>query len=82
VNSGAFANPMFQLKGKNIIENNYETNFPYKHMQKDLNFAVKLSGEFKAFSPLTSAINNSYILGYDKFKDEDMCAIYKSLNFD
>ena len=81
VNSGAFANQMFQLKGKNIIENNYETNFPYKHMQKDLDFAVKLSGEFKAFSPLTSAINNSYILGYDKFKDEDMCAIYKSLTF-
>ncbi len=81
VNSGAFANPMFQLKGKNIIENNYEANFPYKHMQKDLDFAVKLSGEFKAFSPLTSAINNSYILGYDKFKDEDMCAIYKSLTF-
>ena len=80
VNSGAFANPMFQLKGKNIIDNNYETNFPYKHMQKDLDFAVKLSGEFKAFSPLTSAINNSYILGYDKFKDEDMCAIYKTLN--
>ncbi|MHB1647111.1 MAG: NAD(P)-dependent oxidoreductase [Candidatus Acididesulfobacter diazotrophicus] len=80
VNSGAFANPMFQLKGKNIINNDYETNFPYKHMQKDLGFAVKLSEEFKTFCPLTCTIDNSYILGYKKFKDEDMCAIYKSLS--
>ncbi|MHB8282896.1 MAG: NAD(P)-dependent oxidoreductase [bacterium] len=79
VNSGAFANPMFKLKGGNIINNDYEPNFPYKHMQKDLGFAVKLSEEFKTFCPLTCAIDNSYILGYKKFKDEDMCAVYKSL---
>lgn len=80
LNSGAFANSMFELKGKNILVNNYDTNFPYEHMQKDLGFAVKLAEDKKAFCPALSIVNETYKKGLSNYSKADMCAIYETLN--
>ena len=40
---GAIANPMFSLKGNNILNDNYATNFPLKHEEKDMRLAVELA---------------------------------------
>ena len=40
--AGAVANPMFGLKGPLIAANQHPTNFPLKHMQKDMRLAVAL----------------------------------------
>jgi len=33
---GAMANPMFKMKGNNIINGKYDAHFPLKHAQKDM----------------------------------------------
>jgi len=80
LNSGAFANSMFDLKGKNILNSNYSVHFPYEHMQKDLGFAVKLSEDKKAFCPALSIVNETYKKGLSLYSKEDMCAIFEALN--
>ncbi len=80
LNSGAFANSMFDLKGKNILADNYEVHFPYEHMQKDLGFAVKLAEDKKAFCPALSIVNETYKKGLQNYSKADMCAIFETLN--
>uniref|UniRef100_UPI0038F80089 NAD-binding protein n=1 Tax=Streptomyces turgidiscabies TaxID=85558 RepID=UPI0038F80089 len=40
VDAGAMSNPMFKGKGAMLLNENYSTSFPLKHMQKDLRLAV------------------------------------------
>ncbi len=42
---GAMANPMFALKGPKIIADEHTPNFPLKHAQKDLAFAIALADQ-------------------------------------
>lgn len=39
---GAMANPMFTMKGENIVNRAYPPAFPLKHQQKDLRLALAL----------------------------------------
>jgi len=43
--SGAINNPMFAAKGAAILRDEHPTNFPLKHMQKDLRLAVDLGDQ-------------------------------------
>ncbi len=79
LNSGAFSNSMFAIKGKNMLKNNFETNFPYKHMQKDLGYGLMLSEKNKYFLPNLAVANETFKLGLKKYGDEDMSAIYKTI---
>ena len=46
LDSGAVANPMFRLKGPQIVANGtFSAAFPLKHMQKDLRLALRLAEE-------------------------------------
>ncbi|HHS48388.1 MAG TPA: NAD(P)-dependent oxidoreductase [Desulfurella acetivorans] len=80
LNSGAFANSMFDLKGKNILNNDYNVHLPYEHMQKDLGFAVKLAEDKEAFCPALSIVNETYKKGLSYYSKQDMCAIFEALN--
>ncbi len=53
LSQGALANPMFALKGPNMLEENFSTHFPLKHMQKDLRLAIGLGDSLA--QPLCSA---------------------------
>lgn len=44
---GAMANPMFALKGPLMQEKNFAANFPLKHAQKDMRFALALGDEVR-----------------------------------
>ncbi len=43
--AGAMANPMFAHKGPLVLDENYSTAFPLKHMEKDLRLAIDLGDE-------------------------------------
>lgn len=79
LNAGGFASPLIAAKGKGILNGNFDTNFPYKHMQKDLGFAVRLAEDFKCFCPALSAVNDAFKKGLHEHGDEDMSAIYRVL---
>jgi 3-hydroxyisobutyrate dehydrogenase-like beta-hydroxyacid dehydrogenase len=80
LDAGALANPMFKGKGGMILAENYATNFPLKHMQKDLRLAVQLGDE--AGQPLhgVSAANEVFKRACGQgLGDEDLCAVYKTI---
>jgi len=57
---GAMANPMFALKGPKIIQDDHTPNFPLKHAQKDLAFALTLAGQLGARVPTAQAADEEY----------------------
>lgn len=78
--AGALANPMFKLKGGLIIQGEFPTAFPLKHMQKDLRLAVALGDQLN--HPLYSAAAANE--GFKRAKemglgDEDFSALYKAI---
>jgi len=58
--AGAIANPMFALKGPKIAADEHPTNFPLKHMQKDLRLAVGLGDESDQPLPMVSTANELF----------------------
>lgn len=57
---GAMNNPLFSMKLPNMSNGNYETNFPLKHQQKDMRFAVALGDEVEQPLPLSAAANEIF----------------------
>lgn len=80
LDQGAIANPMFRLKGPMMIENNFSTAFPLKHMQKDMRLALHLGDEKGQALYAAGAANFSYIKARSKgFEDEDFSAVLKAI---
>lgn len=80
IDAGAMANPMFKVKGPMLLDENYTTSFPLKHMQKDMRLAVDLGDKLNLTLP-TAAITNETFKQARKagFADEDIAAIYKTV---
>jgi 3-hydroxyisobutyrate dehydrogenase/2-hydroxy-3-oxopropionate reductase len=78
LDAGALANPMFKGKGAMLLQGEFPTSFPLKHMQKDLRLAVALGDELG--QPLHTAATAN-----ETFKracaaghaDEDVAAVYR-----
>jgi len=67
---GAMANPMFNLKGPKIIADDHEVNFPLKHAQKDLAFALTLAEKVGASVPTAAAANRDYVTALEQGEGE------------
>ena len=77
---GALANPMFRVKGAMILDGNFSTAFPLKHMQKDLRLAIQLGDELAQPLPSAAAANEAFKRARaEGFADEDFCALYKTV---
>ncbi len=80
LDAGALGNPLFRLKGENIIADAYPAAFPLKHMQKDLRLAIDLGDELMQRLPCTAAVNELFkgarqaALG-----EEDFSSLFKTL---
>jgi 3-hydroxyisobutyrate dehydrogenase-like beta-hydroxyacid dehydrogenase len=78
LDAGALANGMFKGKGAMLLQGEFPTSFPLKHMQKDLRLAVALGDELG--QPLHTAATAN-----ETFKracaaghaDEDVAAVYR-----
>jgi glyoxylate/succinic semialdehyde reductase len=61
LDSGAVSNPMFRLKGPQILTNGeFPPAFPLKHMQKDLRLALRLAEEFGQPLYSTATVNELF----------------------
>lgn len=76
--AGALANPMFMGKGPLLLQGDFPTSFPLKHMQKDLRLAISLGDELG--QPLHSAatanetFKQACVAGHS---EEDFSAVYR-----
>jgi 3-hydroxyisobutyrate dehydrogenase len=78
LDAGALANPMFRGKGPMLLEGNFSTSFPLKHMQKDLRLAVALGDELGQPLHTAATVNETFkrasAAGH---ADEDFAAVYR-----
>lgn len=81
IDAGAMANPMFKMKGAQIIEGTFDPAFPLKHMQKDLRLAVALGDALGQPLFSAAAANESFkkakALG---LSDQDFCAVFRAIS--
>ena len=76
--AGAMANPMFKGKGAMMLAENYTTNFPLEHMQKDLRLAVALGDELAQPLPMAATANETFKRARQAgLAEQDIVAIHK-----
>ena len=75
LNMGAMASPMMKLKVPMMAHDNLPPQFPLKHAQKDLRFAVDMADQHNAAVPLSAASNEQYKLVRVEHGDRDFGAI-------
>lgn len=76
--AGALSNAMFRGKGAMLLQGEFPTSFPLKHMQKDLRLAVALGDELGQPLPSAATANETFkracAAGY---ADEDVAAVIR-----
>mmetsp|Transcript_11931 Transcript_11931/g.14433 ORF Transcript_11931/g.14433 Transcript_11931/m.14433 type:complete len:609 (-) Transcript_11931:178-2004(-) len=78
---GVMSNPMFRLKGGNMLKRDHTaTQFPLKHAQKDMRFALGLGDDFAQQLPLAAAANEVMKKArYHGHDDDDFSAVYEGM---
>lgn len=80
LDNGAIANPMFKIKGPNVLNGEFGVHFPLKHMQKDMRLALLLGDEVLQAMPVAAAANECFKqakeLGH---ADNDMSAVFNAI---
>lgn len=72
---GAMACPLFKGKGRSLLNREYPTNFPLKHAQKDLGFALDLGRQEHLALPIAEAANSVFSSVLESRGDEDFAAV-------
>jgi len=79
--AGALANPMFSGKGQMILQGDFPTSFPLKHMQKDLRLAIGLGDQLGQPLSSAAAANETFKRARKMgFSDEDFAAVFKAID--
>lgn len=60
LDAGAMSNPMFRLKGPQIVQDTFPPAFPLKHMQKDLRLALNLGNQLGQALHTTASANELF----------------------
>ncbi|CAM9766936.1 unnamed protein product [Ectocarpus sp. 6 AP-2014] len=76
---GAMASPMVALKGPLMAKKDYSSNFPLKHAQKDMRFALGLGDKAAQALPVAAAANAEYLRAKKIHADDDFCAVVEAL---
>ncbi len=80
LSEGPIDNPMFRLKGHQMINNCFQTAFPLKHMQKDMRLALQLGDTCGQPLCTAEAANNLYCKSRDAGEeDADFSAVIKTI---
>ena len=73
--------PILKAFRSRIEDENYEPNFPLKHLQKDLQLFTDTAYEYEKATPLTNVAKEIYALAKQKKQgDLDFSSIFKYLN--
>ena len=74
----AIQNPVFQFKGPKVIEGDFTTAFPLKHMQKDMRLAVQLGKDHQLDLHSAAEANALFLKAIEAgCADDDFSAVYK-----
>ena len=76
IDLGAISCPMYKLKGMKMIKREFATNFPLKHAQKDMKFALSLASQVGLDLPTTKVANEEYLKVLSDVGDDDFAAVH------
>lgn len=80
LSGGAMNAPMFQVKGKAMLEGHYAGQFPVHLMFKDLNLVLEAAGQARMPLPQTAATRECFSAAMSRgLGNEDMAAVVKCL---
>ena len=80
VENGALDSPLFSIKGQNIAEGDFESRFPVDYQFKDLDLALRESGNEGVPMGVTAAARELFSAARGRgHGDEDMAAVIKHL---
>lgn len=80
LDSGALANPMFKLKGAQMLQGSFAPAFPLKHMQKDLRLAIALGDALGQPLFSAAAANEQFKKAKAQgLSDQDFCAVFRAV---
>lgn len=74
---GIMSNGMFRLKGPKMLAGDHAPNFPLKHAQKDMRFALNLGDQVGQALPVSAAANAAFLAARAKNGDDDFSAVYE-----
>lgn len=74
---GIMSNGLFKLKGPKMLRGDHTPNFPLKHAQKDMRFALQLGDQVDTPLPLAAAANAAYIAQRADHGDDDFSAVFE-----
>jgi len=78
IGGGPLAAPMFQAKGRAIIDGDFSSQFPVRLMLKDLNLVLEAAGKAGVPLPQTAATRECFSAAMAKgYVDKDMAAVIK-----
>lgn len=78
IGAGAVAAPMFQGKGRAILERAFAPQFPLEHAFKDLNLVLSEAGRLGAALPATGAVRETFSAAQAQgYGLEDIGALFK-----
>ncbi len=80
LDGGAMSNPMFRVKGPNLLKRNFPTAFPLKHIQKDLRLALALGESLQQPLPTAASANELFKMAKNLgLSDADFSAVAEVL---
>ena len=71
------SNGMFRLKGPKMLAGDHAPNFPLKHAQKDMRFALNLGDQVGQALPASAAANAAFLAARATHGDDDFSAVYE-----
>lgn len=74
---GIMSNGMFRLKGPKMLAGDHAPNFPLKHAQKDMRFALNLGDQVGQALPVSAAANAAFLAARAKSGGDDFSAVYE-----
>lgn len=74
---GIMSNGMFRLKGPKMLAGDHAPNFPLKHAQKDMRFALNLGDQVGQALPASAAANAAFLAARATHGDDDFSAVYE-----
>lgn len=75
LDQGAMSSPLLRAKGAAMITKQFAPQFPLKHAQKDLRFALEMGDRHAVPLPVTSSANEQFKRARARFGDEDCGAV-------
>ena len=75
---GIMSNGLFKLKGPKMLKGDHAPNFPLKHAQKDMRFALNLGDALGQPLPVAAAANAAFLQARETHGDADFSAVYET----